>query len=316
MFNKHDINEIHAYLDNLFPRIQTDPTVTTNPTKMNIIIPIIPGPVRNIMDFTLLIAGTSLNVLLCLIITSNPSIYTSANCYIVSLAVSNLTILLEPFQQIFRWIFNIDLMMNLDYIFLVTFGTSILTIIILNVEAYVVICQKSWPLRESLVKISTAIKGILFIWTTCIMVTAMELHLYDHYEKEIVYDIYVSSTVMFLIFPCFIIIMLDCFILYDLIISKLINGTWPSKDIECFVFLVGITIGFFLTMIPYRIVRAIDLLTSTASCCSNTTIEIVYTMVKIYPMILPIIYFIASKEFRQALETMLRCQRYETSIVI
>lgn len=55
-------------------------------------------------------------------------------------------------------------------------------------------------------------------------------------------------------------------------------------------------------MIPYRIVRAIDLLISATSCCSDTTIEIVYTMVKMYPMILPIIYFITSEEFRQALQ--------------
>lgn len=235
MFDKHGMKKIHTYLENPFPRIQTDPIVTTNPTKMNIIIPIIPEPVRNIMDFTLLVAGTSLNALLTLIIISNSSMYTSTNCYIVSLALSNLTILLEPLQQIIRWIFDIDLMMNLDYIFLVSFGTSILTIIILNIEAYVVICQKNWHLHKSLVKISTAIKGILFIWIMCIMVTAMELNLYDHYEKEIVHDIYVSSTVMFLIFPCFIFIMLDCFILYDLIISKLIIGTWPNKDIERFV---------------------------------------------------------------------------------
>ncbi|KAL6448853.1 hypothetical protein ACFW04_000535 [Cataglyphis niger] len=315
MFNKHDINEIHTYLENPFPRIPMD-IVTTNPTKMNIIIPIIPEPVRNIMDFTLLVAGTSLNALLGFIIASNSSMYTSANCYIISLALSNLTILLEPLQQMFRWIFDIDLMMNLDYIFLVSFGTSILTIIILNIEVYVVICQKNWHFRKSLVKISTAVKGILFIWIMCIMVTAMELNLYDHYEKEVVYDIYVSSTVMFLIFPCFIFIMLDFFILYDLMISKLIIGTWPSKDIECFVLLVGITIGFFLTMIPYRVVRAIALLTSATSCCSDTTIEIVYTMVKIYPMILPIICFIACREYRQALGTGLCCQRHETSIII
>lgn len=237
MFNKHDMNEIHTYLENRFPRIQTDLIVTTNPTKMNIIKPIIPEPVRNIMDFTLLVAGTSLNALLGLIIVSNSSMYTSANCYIMSLALSNLTILLEPLQQVFHWIFRINLMMNLDYIFLVSFGTSILMIIILNIEAYVAICQKNWPIHKSLVKISTAIKGILFIWIMCIMVTAMELNLYDHYEEEVVYDIYVSSTVMFLIFPCFIFIMLDGFILYELIISKLIIGTWPNKDIECFVLL-------------------------------------------------------------------------------
>lgn len=57
-------------------------------------------------------------------------------------------------------------------------------------------------------------------------------------------------------------------------------------------------------MIPYRVAKAVGLLTSTAFCCSNTTIEIVYTMVKIYPMTLPVICFVASKEFRQALKVM------------
>lgn len=69
------------------------------------------------------------------------------------------------------------------------------------------------------------------------MMTAMELHLYDFFEEEVVHDIYGIFTVMFLISPYFIFIMLDYFILYDLIIAKTINGTWPREDAKRFIFL-------------------------------------------------------------------------------
>lgn len=204
---------------------------------MNIIIPIIPEHMRNIMDVTLLITGVSLNAFIGLFIALNPTMYSSTNCYIVGLVFSNFVILLEPLERIFEWISDIHLEMNLDYVFMTSFATSILTMVLLNIEMYIVICQKNSPLRKSFLKISTAIKGILFIWTTCIMMIAMELNLYDHFEKEVVYDIYVSSTILVLIFPCFIFIMLDSFILYDLMILKSISGTWPSKDTERFIFL-------------------------------------------------------------------------------
>jgi len=50
-------------------------------------------------------------------------------------------------------------------------------------------------------------------------------------------------------------------------------------------------------MIPYRIARAIALITQ--SYYNNIAIEITYTMVKIYPIILPIICFVISKEFHE-----------------
>lgn len=227
-----------THIENSFPRIQTDPINSTmNLTKLNVIIPIIPEPVRSIMDLILLVTGVSLNAFLGFFIVLNSTMYTSTNCYIVGLVFSNFVILLEPLEQVFDWIFDINLKMNLDYIFLISFATSILTIILLNIEAYVVICQKDSPLRKSLLKISTAIKGILLIWASCIMTIAMELHLYDHFNEEVMHHIYISFTIMFLIFPCLIFIMLDYFILHDLIISKSIIGTWPSKEFEHFIFL-------------------------------------------------------------------------------
>ncbi|XP_018311278.1 uncharacterized protein [Mycetomoellerius zeteki] len=231
----YDMRTVH--IQNSFPRIQVDLITTTNPTKMNIIIPIIPATVRNIMDFTLLMAGISLNTFLGLFIVLNSTMHTSTNCYIMSLILSNFVILLEPLERVLNWIFDINLEMNLDYVFLMSYATSNLTIILLNIETYVIVYQKNSPLLKSLLKISTAIKGILFVWTMCIMATAIELHLYDHFVKEIMYDIYVSSTIMFIIFPCFIIVLLNYFILHDLTLLKSRTETWLSKDMKRFIFL-------------------------------------------------------------------------------
>lgn len=246
MFNEHDLHQIHGCMENPFPRIRLESITTTmNRTKMNNIVPIIPEPTRSIMDLTLLLTGANLNALLGLVIALNSSMYTSANCYIMSLVCSNLAILFEPLQRVLQ-ILYINLKMNLDYIFLVTFDASILSITIFNIETYVIMCQKNSSLRTSLLKISTAVKGTLLIWIMCIMLTAMELCMYDHFEEETIYDICVLFTIMFLIFPCIIFIMLDYFILYNLIISKSISGTWLSEDIERFLLLGKRRFNFYL----------------------------------------------------------------------
>lgn len=226
-----------SYIEHPFLRIETQPVVTTQATKLNVITPVIPEHIRNIMDLTFLVVGVSLNAFLGLIIALNSTLYNSTNCYIMSLIFSNLVILLEPLERILEWIFGIHLQMNLDYIFLVSFGTSILTMVLLHIEGYIIICQKNSPLRKSFVKTSVAIKGILFIWATCIMMIAMELHMLNFFEKEVMFDIVALLVIMFLIFPCFIFIILDYFILYNLIILKSMSGTWPSKDVTHFIFL-------------------------------------------------------------------------------
>ncbi|XP_019700930.1 uncharacterized protein LOC109504663 [Harpegnathos saltator] len=315
LMNEYDLEDFHRYAEVklLHKKLQLNDTYL-NPTKMNTIIPIIPKPTRDIMDLVLLLLGCNLNVLLGLVILLNSSMRTTANCYIMSLVCSNLMILIEPFKQALRWIFDMHLRINLDYIFLVTFGTSVLTTVQLHIEAYVVICHQSSRLRAPLLKISTAVKGILFIWIMSVVLTCTELHLYKHYEKEVMYDICVSSTVMFLMFPCFIFVMLDSFILYDLITMRSIDGTWSSKDIERFLLLVSITVGFVFFMMPYRVARSLTLITSF--CCSDLAIEVVYTMVKMYPTVLPITCFVMSEKFRRALEVMLHCQPREVPVTM
>lgn len=239
MSNEYDMEGVHKYVRFTDALLQRDTyfNETTDPTKMNVIVPIIPRPARDIMDLALLTTGVGLNALLGLSILLNSCMRTTANCYMTSLMCSNLIILIEPLQQVLRWIFDVRLVLNLDYVFLVTFDVSVLTITQLNIEAYVVICYKDSPLREPLLRISTAVKGVLLIWVICVMLTCTELHLYEHFEEEVMYDICVSSTVIFLMFPCFIFLMLDYFILHDLVTTRSADGTWPSEDVERFVLL-------------------------------------------------------------------------------
>ncbi|KAH0945421.1 hypothetical protein HN011_007997 [Eciton burchellii] len=299
--NKHDIQDIHGWMNQPFSRRnQGDSSAILHSAKMNIIAPIIPEFTRNIIDLMLVVTGASLNTLLALVIVLSRYMHTSANCYIMSLVFSNVLILIEPLKQVLHWSFSVKLEVNLDYTFLVSFSTSILTIILLNIETYVVVCRKDSALHKRLLKISMAVKCILYIWVICVIVTAMELHLYIHFEEEVTYHIYGAFTIMFLVLPCFIFVTLDFFIIYNLIISKLMDDAWPIEDTERFIFLVGITVGYLLTMIPYRIAKAIAFVTE--SCCSDTTIETVYTMLKMYPLILPITYFAMSKEFRQVIK--------------
>lgn len=57
-------------------------------------------------------------------------------------------------------------------------------------------------------------------------------------------------------------------------------------------------------MMPYRIMKAATLVTSF--CCSDTTVEVVYTMVKLYPIIMPVTCFALSKDFRRVRDVQIR----------
>jgi len=236
--NEHDIQDIHRWIDQPFSRMyREDSSAILHSAKMNIIVPIISEFTRNIIDLMVVVTGASLNTLLALVIVLNRYMHTSASCYIMSLVFSNVLILIEPLKQVLHWSLDVKLEVNLDYTFLISFSTSILAIILLNIETYVVVCCKDSARYKQLLKISMAVKCILYIWVICVIATAMELHLYILFEEEVTYHIYGAFTIMFLILPCFIFVTLDFFIVYNLKISKLMDDAWPTEDIERFIFL-------------------------------------------------------------------------------
>jgi len=240
--------DVYRWIDQPWPHMSwEDSSAKLQSNEMNIIVPIIPEFTRNIIDSTLVVTSASLNTLLVLVIVLNRCLHTSTSCYIMSLVFSNVLILIEPLKQVLHWSLGVKLEVNLDYTFLISFSTSILTIILLNIKTYVIICRKDSVLRKRLLKISMAVKCILYIWVMCVMATAVELHLYIYFEEEVMYHIYGAFTVMFLVLPCFVFVMLDFFIIHNLIISKLMYDAWPTEDIERFIFLGEFELLFLFT---------------------------------------------------------------------
>ncbi|KAG7213177.1 hypothetical protein KM043_002492 [Ampulex compressa] len=220
-------------METSFPKISTDVLATTNPTKVNIFVPSIPEHSRYVADLVLLCVGILLNVLLLVFTVFNPSTHKSTACYVASLAFSNFVILLEPLQQVLRWSSQLDLQLNLDYVCLTSFDITMLTTALLNIQMYVTLCQPNWSLTRSMVKLYSGVKAVATIWTFSVVATAVDLHLYDFFD-EVMYDIYVFSTFMFLILPTAIFVILDLLILYELLILKWAEGSWRDKELNDF----------------------------------------------------------------------------------
>lgn len=70
-----------------------------------------------------------------------------------------------------------------------------------------------------------------------------------------------------------------------------------------FLFIVGLVLAFFLTMVPYRIAKVITSLNPDAMwCCSIRQMEIVYLLIKIFPIVSTIVCYVASENFRKGFQ--------------
>ncbi|XP_015431674.1 PREDICTED: thyrotropin-releasing hormone receptor-like [Dufourea novaeangliae] len=219
-----------------FHIMPTTPPKSTSPTKINIITSSIPLPTARIMNLTFLSLGTSLNIFVILIIISKSSMRTAMNLYLISLACSNMVILIEPFEETLRWFFDVNTKLNMDYVCLISFDVSVITIAIMKFQLYINIFQQHTVFGQRLSRKLTAIKGIFLIWSSCIISLAIGLHIYDFFEGDMA-DIYVWNTFMFIIMPFLIFIALDSLILYELMILKAIEGSWRSRELRHYVML-------------------------------------------------------------------------------
>lgn len=225
-----------------FPIFPTTAPKSTNPTKINIIVSNIPLSTARITNLVFLSFGVSLNFLIISVILFKPSMRTSFNIYVVSLACSNMVILMEPFEEILRWFFDVHTKFNMDYVCLVSFNVSVVTIAVLKFQLYITIFQQYTRFGEPFMKKLTAIKGTLLIWSSCIVTLAIELHVFDFFEGDVA-DMYVWNTFMFIAVPLVIFVTLDSLILYQLILLKDSEGSWRSTELRQF-FMLGKSIQF------------------------------------------------------------------------
>ncbi|XP_076389944.1 uncharacterized protein LOC143264857 [Megachile rotundata] len=293
-------------LDHPFPTISTSPK-STSPTKINVIASSIPIAHARIMNLVFLSLGGSLNLLIIIVIFSRSSMRTSSNLYIVSMACSNLLILMEPLEEVLRWFFDVNMMLNMDYVCLINFDVSVITIAILKFMQYVNIFEEYTPFGHVLLRRYTTIKAIFLVWVACTISIALGLHIYDFFEGDMA-DMYVWETFMFTILPFTVFVVLDYLVIYELIILKYIEGSWRWKELRHFALLVIIAIFFFLIRAPYRIARAINFIEPKALCCTDSRREVLYFMAKTFPIIFAIIYISFSTEFRKNFQEILRCR--------
>nr|XP_034173752.1 uncharacterized protein LOC117601277 isoform X2 [Osmia lignaria] len=253
-----------------FPTYSSACDRTTSPTKINIIVSNIPLINARIMNLTFLSLGATMNLLIVLVILSKSSMRTSWHLYIVSMACSNMLILMEPLEEVLKWLFD-----------------------------------RQTPFGYVLVKRYTTVKAIFLVWVSCTMSIAIGLHIYDFFEGDMA-DMYVWSTFMFSVLPLIIFVVLDSLIIYELMILKAIEGSWRSNQLRHYYMLVIIGIVFFLIRAPYRIARAINFIEPKALCCTDGKREVLYFMAKTFPIIFAIIYISLSTEFRKSLQVCLK----------
>ncbi|XP_076658828.1 uncharacterized protein LOC143362493 [Halictus rubicundus] len=282
-----------------FPTMTPMPSRTTTATRINLVKPSIPQTPARIMDLTFLSLGVTLNLFIILVISSKASMRTATNYYLVSLACSNMVILVEPLQEILRWLFLVDKKMNMDYVCLISFDVSVITIAVLKFQLYINVFRQHTFLGKQLEKKHVAIKGISLIWSASIISVAIGLHIYDFYEGDMA-DIYVWNTFLFIILPFLIFVALDCLILYNLIIFKEIDGSWRLKELQHCIMLMVITMAFFLIRTPYRVARAINFIWPKMWCCTDSKREILFFIAKSFPAVFSIIYMASSSEFHSA----------------
>lgn len=187
---------------------------------------------EKIVELIILITGFILNVLVLLAIIVRNSMRTSTGCYLLNLVICNFIALLDILGNVVdRW-FNLNFKPDVDYINRVTLLVYIFTITVFSVDRYIIFCCSKFSWRITLTEISTAAKGIFIIWSFASIFTAMEFNLYDKFQRQTVINLYIFTTIIYLIMASSIIIILNIIIIIQIIENKIDSGEekWRMKD--------------------------------------------------------------------------------------
>lgn len=185
-----------------------------------------------VVNLILLILGTSLNLLIVLIIVCVPSARTSRNFYVVCLACLNI-ILIEPLEEIFICFFDVDINMDVR---IINIDVSIIMIVIIKFVQYIDIFRNQISFDHVSLKKYRTVKGILLIWSLCIISIAIFFHIYNYFKKDM-WNIYICITIIFIIMPLIISVSIDALTIYELKILKEIEELWRMKELRYYIIL-------------------------------------------------------------------------------
>ncbi|XP_012286771.1 uncharacterized protein LOC105703177 [Orussus abietinus] len=258
-----------------------------------------------IMDICILASGGFSNCFLLVVFFHHGTMHTNTTSYLVSLFLSNLVILFGILGEVLKTFVDESYDLDLDYVAFVTFEASIVTLTIFSLDRYVVFCRRTTWVCRTLSKTSTAVKAVLFIWSLASMFSAMELHLYAQFRRETIAYVFAGSTFVFLALPTMVILSLQGLVIYEFQRPGSLMRSAKTKDIECFLLLVGLTLGFFLTMVPNRIAQAAYYVDPSIHCLAFN-INVCFLAAKLSPLVMPLVCAIAWKRFRKAAKETLR----------
>lgn len=200
------------------------------------------GKIELMTNHVLLILGLTFNFLIIIVIVLNHSMHKSTSCYILSIILSNLILLLDTLRNVLTWWYNIEMLLNIPYIINLTFNGSILTLGTLTIDRYIFINKGNSLSNLMYCKISqlkTAAKAVVIIWTISSIITAMEFHLYSKFKRNEEYanevdpriQIFVIFTFIFMVMPMVLIFWLGSLLIYEMEQLRMIAGV-NKEDVE------------------------------------------------------------------------------------
>lgn len=205
-----------------------------------------PSGARAIADLSIFSIGLFLNTVVLVAILANRRMHTSIGCYTISITISNFVILLNVLDDVLRDLFAIEIKLDIDFVGRVTLQTSSMTLVILALDRYIAICRRGTDWHRSTRKASTAVKGVLAVWSYATVATAMELHLYDHFRTRTIINIFCWSTAMYVLLPTIVIALLSVLIAMEISDNREIEASKRTgNDLENLRLFGKLAIGYF-----------------------------------------------------------------------
>ncbi|CAL4066255.1 unnamed protein product, partial [Meganyctiphanes norvegica] len=280
------------------------------------------------------------NVTICYVISRTKAMHTPPNCYLFSMAISDLLLLITGIPNEIQWlwypskyIFSEALCIFRGLANETSTNASILTICAFTIERYVAVCH---PLRSrTMSQLGRVIASIVFIWILgclCAIPQAVQYGLI-HYQQltqngiRTVADCTLTnelsaafeiSTLVFFIFPMVLIT-----ILYMLIVKELRHQAhlarvrrplstctvdWEKNE-SIIKVLVAVVVGFFICWLPFHLQR----LLAVHGDATNAVVQRLFVILTHISGVLtytstcinPILYHIFCSRFRKALKVII-----------
>uniref|UniRef100_A0A3P9Q491 Thyrotropin-releasing hormone receptor n=1 Tax=Poecilia reticulata TaxID=8081 RepID=A0A3P9Q491_POERE len=276
------------------------------------------------------------NIMVVLVVVTTRHMRTPTNCYLVSLAIADLTVLVAAGlpnvsdSLTGTWIYGNAGCLGITYLQYLGINVSSCSITAFTVERYIAICH---PIRaQTVCTVSRAKRIITGVWIfTCVycmlwffLVDIQDGHVQCGYrvKRELYLPIYLIDFAIFYVIPLLLAIVLYGLIARVLYLSPLQSHTDTSATtlrrsyfkiafaLQVTKMLAVVVILFALLWMPYRTLVLINSFVSTPYL-DSWFLLFCRTCIYANSAINPVIYNAMSQKFRSAFRGLYSCQRVE-----